>query len=109
MWNSTCDIYNNTQKTKSYILYIKIRSLVTEYTLMIKLVNEKSSAHSLFNPYVYLGHSWSYFDYYGDNGTGYGDHMFHHLEHKRHHIRFRSHSGWLSYKYSLLYRKTARW
>jgi hypothetical protein len=45
---------------------------------------------------------------YGDSGTGYGDHMFHHLEHKRHHIRFRSHSGWLSYKYSLLYRKTAR-
>ena len=48
--------------TKSYILNIKIRPLVTEYTLMIKLVDEKSSAHSLFNPYVYFGHSWSYFE-----------------------------------------------
>ena len=37
--------------TKSYILNIKIRWLVTEYALMIK-----------FNPYSYFGHSWSYFD-----------------------------------------------
>ena len=35
--------------TKSYILNIKIRSLVTEYALMI-------------NPNAYFGHSWSYFD-----------------------------------------------
>jgi hypothetical protein len=40
-----------------YILNIKIRPLVTEYALMIKLMD----AHS-FNPYVYFGHSWSYFD-----------------------------------------------
>ena len=40
---------------------IKIRPLVTEYALMIKLVDGTSSAHS-FNPYVYFGHSWSYFD-----------------------------------------------
>ena len=47
--------------TKSYILNIKIRSLVTEYALMIKLVDGTSSDHS-FNPYAYFGHSWSYFD-----------------------------------------------
>jgi hypothetical protein len=47
--------------TKSYILNIKIRPLVTEYVLMIKLVDGTSSAHS-FNPYAYFGHSWSYFD-----------------------------------------------
>ena len=47
--------------TKSYILNIKIRPLVTEYALMIKLVDGTSSAH-LFNPYAYFGHSWSYFD-----------------------------------------------
>ena len=47
--------------TKSYILNIKIRQLVTEYALMIKLVNGTSSAHS-FNPSAYFGHSWSYFD-----------------------------------------------
>ena len=47
--------------TKSYILNIKIRPLVTEYALMIKLVDGTSSAHS-FNPFVYFGHSWSYFD-----------------------------------------------
>ena len=47
--------------TKSYILNIKIRPLVTEYALMIKLVDGISSAHS-FNPYAYFGHSWSYFD-----------------------------------------------
>ena len=47
--------------TKSYILNIKIRPLVTEYALMIKLVDGTSSAHS-FNPYAYFGHSWSYFD-----------------------------------------------
>ena len=34
---------------------------MTEYALMIKLVDETSSAHS-FNPYAYIGHSWSYFD-----------------------------------------------
>ena len=47
--------------TKSYILNIKIRPLVTEYALTIKLVDGTSSAHS-FNPYAYFGHSWSYFD-----------------------------------------------
>ena len=47
--------------TKSYILNIKIRPLVTEYALMIKLVDGTSSPHS-FNPYAYFGHSWSYFD-----------------------------------------------
>ena len=46
---------------KSYILNIKIRPLVTEYALMIKLMDGTSSAHS-FNPYAYFGHSWSYFD-----------------------------------------------
>jgi hypothetical protein len=39
--------------TKSYILNIKIRPLVTEYALMIKLVDETSSAHSLFNLHAY--------------------------------------------------------
>jgi hypothetical protein len=34
---------------------------VTEYALMIKLVDGTSSAHSC-NPYAYFGHSWSYFD-----------------------------------------------
>ena len=43
--------------TKSYILNIKIRPLVTEYALTIKLVGITS-----FNPYAYFGHSWSYFD-----------------------------------------------
>jgi len=47
--------------TKSYILNIKIRPLVTKYALTIKLVDGTSSAHS-FNPYAYFGHSWSYFD-----------------------------------------------
>ena len=47
--------------TKSYILNIKIRPLVTEYALMIKLVGGTSSTHS-FNPYANLCHSWSYFD-----------------------------------------------
>ena len=47
--------------TKSYILNIKIRPLMTEYALMIKLVDRTSSAHS-FNPDAYFGHSWSYFD-----------------------------------------------
>jgi hypothetical protein len=47
--------------TKSYILNIKIRPLMTEYALMIKLVDGTSSAHS-FNPDAYFGHSWSYFD-----------------------------------------------
>ena len=47
--------------TKSYILNIKIRPLVTEYALIIKLVDKTSSAHS-FNHYAYFGHSWAYFD-----------------------------------------------
>ena len=46
---------------KSYILNIKIRPLVTEYALMIKLMDGTSSAYS-FNPYAYIGHSWSYFN-----------------------------------------------
>ena len=45
---------------KSYILNIKLRALVTEYALTIKLVDGTSSAHS-FNSYAYFGHSWSYF------------------------------------------------
>ena len=45
---------------KSYNLNIKIRPLVIEYALMIKLA-ELVSAHSC-NPYAYLGHSWSYFN-----------------------------------------------
>jgi hypothetical protein len=44
--------------TKSYILNFKIRQLVTECALTIKLVGV---AHS-FSPYAYFGHSWSYFD-----------------------------------------------
>ena len=47
--------------TKSYILNIKIRPLVTEYAFMIKLVDGTTSAHS-FNPDAYFGHSWSDFD-----------------------------------------------
>ena len=46
---------------KSHILNVKIRLLVMEYALMIKLAGVAISAHS-FNPYAYLGHSWSYFD-----------------------------------------------
>ena len=48
---------------KSNILNIKIRPLVTEYALIIKLMDGTSSAHS-FNPYAYFGHSESrsYFD-----------------------------------------------
>ena len=46
---------------KSYILNIKIRPLVTEYALTIKLVGGTCSAHSL-NPNAYFGHSWFYFD-----------------------------------------------
>ena len=53
------EVYNSI--TKSYILNIKIRPLVTEYALMIKLVGGTCSAH-LFNPYAYFGHLWSYFD-----------------------------------------------
>ena len=34
---------------------------MTEYALMIKLVDGASSAH-LFNPYAYFGHLWFYFD-----------------------------------------------
>ena len=41
---------------KSYILNIKIRPLVTEYALIIKLVDGTSSAHS-FNHYAYFGQS----------------------------------------------------
>jgi hypothetical protein len=44
--------------TKSYILNIKIRPLVTEYTLRIKLVGGKSSAHT-FNPYAHAYESTS--------------------------------------------------
>ena len=47
--------------TKSYILNIKIRPLMTEYALTVKLVGGTSSAYS-FNPYAYFSHSWSYFD-----------------------------------------------
>ena len=47
--------------TKSYILNIKIRQIVNEYALMIKLADGTSSSHSL-NPDAYFGHSWSYFD-----------------------------------------------
>ena len=54
-------IYILNSIAKSYILNIKIRTLVTEYALMIKLVDGTSSAHS-FNPYAYFDHSWSYFD-----------------------------------------------
>ena len=39
-----------------YILNIKIRSLVTEYALTIKLAGGTSSDHS-FDPYAYFGHS----------------------------------------------------
>jgi hypothetical protein len=46
---------------KSYILNIKIRPLVTEYALTIKLVGGTCSPHSL-NPNAYFGHSWFYFD-----------------------------------------------
>jgi hypothetical protein len=45
----------------SYILNMKIRPLVTEYALSIKLVGGTSSSHSV-NPDAYFGHSWSYFD-----------------------------------------------
>jgi hypothetical protein len=55
------NVYIINSITKSSILNIKIRPLVTEYALMIKLVDGTSSAHS-FNPYAYIGHSWSYFD-----------------------------------------------
>ena len=55
------EVYKINSITKSYILNIKIRPLVTEYTLRIKLVGGKSSAHT-FNPCAYFGHSWSYFD-----------------------------------------------
>ena len=54
-------VYIINSLTKSHILNIKIRPLVTEYALMIKLVDGTSSSHS-FNPYAYFGHSWSYFD-----------------------------------------------
>jgi hypothetical protein len=47
--------------TKSYILNIKIRPLVTEYALMMKLVDGTCFVHS-FNRYAYFGQSWSYFD-----------------------------------------------
>ena len=48
--------------TKSYILNIKIRPLVTKYALTIKLEGGKNtSSTQLFNPYAYFGHSWSYF------------------------------------------------
>jgi len=55
------EVYIINSIAKSYILNIKIRPLVTEYALMIKLVGGTNSAHS-FNPYAYFGHSWPYFD-----------------------------------------------
>ena len=58
--NRSQSIYMWTQ-SKSYILNIKIRPLVTEYALRIKLVGGTSSSHS-FNPYAYFDHLWSYFD-----------------------------------------------
>ena len=45
----------------SYIFNMKIRPLVTEYALSIKLVGGTSSPHSV-NPDAYFGHAWSYFD-----------------------------------------------
>ena len=54
-------IYIINSITKSYILNIKIRPLVNEYALTIKLVGRTSSTHS-FNPDAYFGHPWSYFD-----------------------------------------------
>jgi len=56
----TLKVYIINSITKSYILNIKIRPLVTEYAL-IKVVDGTSSAHS-FNPYAYFRYSWSYFD-----------------------------------------------
>jgi hypothetical protein len=44
---------------KSYILNIKIRSLVTKYELRIKL--EGGTANS-FNPLILIRQSWPYFD-----------------------------------------------
>jgi hypothetical protein len=55
------EVYKINSITKSYILNIKIRPLVTEYALSIKLVGGTSSSHS-FNPHAYFGHSWFYFD-----------------------------------------------
>jgi hypothetical protein len=49
-------VYITNSITKSYILNIEIRSLMTEYALMIKLVDGTSFAHS-FNPDAYFGHS----------------------------------------------------
>ena len=43
------------------ITKIKIRPLVTEYALRIKLYGGTSYAHS-FIPYAYFGHLWSHFD-----------------------------------------------
>ena len=40
----------------------KIRPLVTEYALMIKLVDGTNSTHSFNHYHAYFGHSWSYFD-----------------------------------------------
>jgi hypothetical protein len=47
--------------TKSYILNIKIRPLVTEYALRIKLVGGTSSPTRLILMRT-SGHSWFYFD-----------------------------------------------
>ena len=42
-------IINSISITKSYILNIKIRPLVTEYALMIKLVGGRSSGDKIYN------------------------------------------------------------
>ena len=54
--SETLKVYIINSIAKSYILNIKIRSLVTEYALTIKFVGGASSTHS-FNPYAYFGHS----------------------------------------------------
>ena len=55
------EVYVINSIAKSYNLNIKIRPLVTEYELRIKLASGTNSTHS-FNPYAYFGHLWSYFD-----------------------------------------------
>ena len=48
------EVYIINSIIKSYILNIKIRPLMTEYALRIKLVGGTNSVHS-FNPYAYFG------------------------------------------------------
>ena len=55
------NVYIINSITKSYILNINIRPLVTEYAWKSKLMDGTSSAH-LFNPHAYFDHLWSYFD-----------------------------------------------